>query len=422
MEGKNQRIYFDSIPDPSTLPKIEKKLMVSPQPVPDDLNNQNNQKSLDELVPKGCKEMVLNFKKQMMDYIGSCLNNYENDSSIYSFLSDLNLPSSLETVLSQNEISESLWKRINEVQQKGGSIYLTNNITNLDKKSEDVARRINDIKTVLKNEEEENNKYAQLYGTRWTRMPSDKINFQYLNILNDYAKKLDIARNCDATTKVQIMESMRFYEILTLSKEQLKNKIPIKVDASSIKECEEAKSLRQELDNLDTAKEKLMEVINKIFQTLNEDNVIPQFLKVLQKKITEKQVFTDSKVKYDEMFKELETISNEIKKIKSTIIAKNDAFIKVKTNSFKTPEENEKFFKDLENYVQQYNQRLVNLNQGMNFYNEFNNRLNEINIHVTDYLMARDIEKNDLIKQINSGLNNFSKELNQVKTQQQGIL
>jgi hypothetical protein len=420
MEGKNQRIYFDSVPDPNTLPKIEKKLMVSPQPIPDDLNNQTNYKSLDELVPKGCKEMIMNYKKQMMEYIGTCLNNYENDSTIYSFLSDLGLPSSLETVLSQNEISESLWKRINEVQQKGGSIFLTNNITNLEKKSEEVARRINDIKFVLKNEEEENNKYAQLYGTRWTRMPSDKINFQYLNILNDYAKKLEIARNCDANTKAQIMDTMRYYELLTLSRDQLRNKIPIKVDASSIKECDEAKELRKELDNLDSAKEKLMEVINKIFQTLNEDNVIPQFLKVLQKKTTEKGVFAENKSKYDDMFKELEVSSNEIKNIKKAIASKNDAFTKVKANSFKTPEENEKFFKDLENYVQGYSQRMVNLNQGINFYNEFDNRLNEVNIHVTDFLMARDMEKNELIKQINSGLNNLSTQLNQAKTEQKG--
>jgi hypothetical protein len=33
-----------------------------------------------------------------------------------------------------------------------------------------------------------------------------------------------------------------------------------------------------------------MEVIDKIFQMLNDDNIIPQFMRVLQKKTTEKAV------------------------------------------------------------------------------------------------------------------------------------
>jgi programmed cell death 6-interacting protein len=415
MEGKNGRIYFDSIPDPASLPKIEKKMMVSPAIIPDDLNSQAMQKRLEELVPKGAKEMILNYKKQMMEYISQNLNNYENDSTVMQFLTDLNLPYALETVLSQNEISESLWKRINDVQQKGGTLYLTNNISNLEKKSEEVARRINDILFVIKSEEEEDNKYRNLYGNRWIRTPSSNLNFQYVGIQNDYSKKLEVARKCDSNTKAQIMENMKYYEYLGMSKDALKNKIPVKVDASSVKDCQEAKSLRADLDNLDNIKEKLMEVINKIFQSLNEDNVIPQFIQVLQGKTTEKNVFNENKSKYDEIFKELEFVSNEVKEMKKSIIAKNEAFTKVKTASFKTPPENEKFLKDLEEYVQGYNQRLVNLNQGMNFYNEFNTRLDEVNIHVTDFLMARDLEKNENIKSINSGLNNLSKELSELK-------
>lgn len=36
---------------------------------------------------------------------------------------------------------------------------------------------------------------------------------------------------------------------------------------------------------------------------------------------------------------------------------------------------------------------------------EFHQRLNEINTRITDYLLARDLEKNEIIKQITSGHN-----------------
>lgn len=39
MYEKNKKIYFDAIPNPSTLPKIEKKQMAKPTPLVDDLTN-----------------------------------------------------------------------------------------------------------------------------------------------------------------------------------------------------------------------------------------------------------------------------------------------------------------------------------------------------------------------------------------------
>lgn len=86
------------------------------------------------------------------------------------------------------------------------------------------------------------------------------------------------------------MDVMKNFEFLGLSRENLKNKIPVKTDSNALKNSEEAISLRKDLDELDVLKEKIMAIINQIFQTLNEDNVIPQFIGVLQGKTTEKAV------------------------------------------------------------------------------------------------------------------------------------
>jgi hypothetical protein len=79
-------------------------------------------------------------------------------------------------------------------------------------------------------------------------------------------------------------------------------------------------------------------------------------------------------------------------------------------------QQNEKFFSDLDNYVQTYNQKFINLQQGANFYQQFNIRLNELNSQITDYLFSRDIEKNDFIKIITSGQNIQMSGYNQQKT------
>ena len=69
----------------------------------------------------------------------------------------------------------------------------------------------------------------------------------------------------------------------------------------------------------------------------------------------------------------------------------------------KTSQENEKFCADLESYVQLYNQKSSGLSQGLSFYSEFSFRVNDVYQKAHDFIMAREIEKNDLIKNINNG-------------------
>jgi hypothetical protein len=110
------------------------------------------------------------------------------------------------------------------------------------------------------------------------------------NIFYNGVEKLKIAKNCDASIKESIVENIRFFELLNLPKPALENKIPVKSDDSKLKNSEEAVALRKDLDTLEGLKNKCMETIDRIFQMLNEDNIIPEFIRVLQKKTTEKAV------------------------------------------------------------------------------------------------------------------------------------
>lgn len=86
---------------------------------------------------------------------------------------------------------------------------------------------------------------------------------------------------------------------------------------------------------------------------------------------------------------------------------KNDNFnkIKLKFASSSKSEENEKFFKKLEKYIIEYNQVHFKLSQGSNFYNQFLIKLNELNARVEDYMMARNLEKEDSVQSIARGEN-----------------
>ena len=64
MSEKNLRIYYDSVPEAKSLPKIEKLIKAVPTPYPDDFNKVvEGQGVLEDMVPKEVRSMVENYKK-----------------------------------------------------------------------------------------------------------------------------------------------------------------------------------------------------------------------------------------------------------------------------------------------------------------------------------------------------------------------
>lgn len=128
------------------------------------------------------------------------------------------------------------------------------------------------------------------YLNRWTRQASHNTNFQYYQLIEEYKKKLDQAKQCDGALKQSMSDNFKNFDLISLPRETLKNKMPVKKNTNALVESVEAKELAAELAELDKLKSKLVEAINCLFQILNEDNIIPQMIKVLQKKTTEQAV------------------------------------------------------------------------------------------------------------------------------------
>lgn len=180
-----------------------------------------------------------------------------------------------------------MWKRILETQQRGGAMYIANTLSLLQAKPEEINKKIVDIEKMLVIEAEDDAKFKNMYMNRWTRKPSQTLNVPMFQTMFEYKQKLNQAKSCDALVKEDIVNNMKYFELINLTREQLKNKLPVKMDTNLLSNSEEAKELSSELDVLEGLKAKFVESVNKVFQTLNEDNIIPQMIKVLQKKTTE---------------------------------------------------------------------------------------------------------------------------------------
>ena len=402
MLDKN-KVYRNPCPELANLPKALQKIMANPAMPPDYKDNVEDSKELDALIPREVRQMIEQYKGKMMEFITQQLNQYENEDTITQFLNSLGLPSSLETVLSSSNISDSLWRNISDVQSRGGIMYLNNLMKSLQSMPGEIKNRIEQSENLIKNEDAEDQKLRSQYGTKWNRRQSSDLNGNYVNTLKDYKNKLQQAMQCDQSTINDIQNNLKYFDLLSLSREALDQKIPKRVDTNAIKQCKEANDLRAEMDNLENEKNKAMEVIGKIFSSLNDDNVAAQFIQVIQKKTTENTIFDQNKAEYMVKFNELGEISNNIRNIKVNIQNKNEIFLRVKNDKFRPDPANEQFFRDLNNYVQLFRTKEQQLQQGLNFYKKFDQKMNELNRNISDFLMARDMDKNELIRYIMGG-------------------
>ena len=113
----------------------------------------------------------------------------------------------------------------------------------------------------------------------------------------------------------------------------------------------------------------------------------------------------ESKPKYEEKLKHLDALTEKINELKQRITTKNEIFTKIKNDRFKPNLENERFFKAIEDNINLYNLRAASVQQGIVFYNDFFKRIEDLNSGIKDYVLSRDLEKQDLMNAIQSGTN-----------------
>lgn len=113
----------------------------------------------------------------------------------------------------------------------------------------------------------------------------------------------------------------------------------------------------------------------------------------------------ENKPKYEEKLKPLDLLTNKVNELKKSIETKNEIFNKIKNDQFKPNPDNENFFKSIEDSINLYNMKASLVQNGIIFYSEFFKKIDELNSSIKDYILSRDLEKQDLINAIQNGTN-----------------
>ena len=417
---KNDRIYRQALPQPGSF-KLEKKDLMNPM-IPDNLfigenktklKDKYNQLShgLDSLVPQMTRDQIQNFRNKIDSYLRDNIGQCESEKTIMLFIQNLFLPRYLVERKKEGENNSGrfpipLWEKINQIQKMGGAMGLSGKMQTIMNKSNYLINQLQHTLNSFKKEEADDNQQRQKYGNDcWIRKPSNQINFKYIGAIQNYIQNLQNTRKFDQKQNDDIINSAKNFEIFGYSKEKLESNIPgDKAGLNNLSSDEE--KIKNEINKLYQLSDQCMEIINPIYEYINEDeNIIPVFVEVLEKKTTEEAVFKKFKEEYDGKIEKLKQISEEVKKQKNEVSNAVQKYgQKINTNNgYGISDEAKKYFNDIEEKVKYFMHINEKIQKGENYYNGLYQKIEELIRASNKWMTSRNEEKNVLIDAIKKG-------------------
>ena len=406
----NKRIYHQYTPATDTL-KLETKILMNALPIENLYIGENQIKIMDDaniycedlesLVPHDIKQMFDNYKIKINSFMEQYLTKYETDISIKRFIQSLNLPPKL-TSKPIDVKNPNFWKKISEIQNLGGTVYLSNLMKQLLGKSNDLIEYLNTILSKITNEEKEDNFYRQKLGQQWTLTPSNTSNSNYIQTIKDYINQINKTREFDIKDNNLLAESIKKFEELNLPKEQLEEKIV--QSQNKIQITSDEKRIREEIVKLYELGDKSYDITNPILKEIKSGSeALYLFSEVASNRMNEEQVFEETKQKYLKIMEPIEGISNQAKEQINKIrelcpnINENDYFPMENNNN---NADESKYFANLENLIDEYMETIKKIKKFENIYKEIENNMSNLLKDINSWLDKRKNEQKTVLSSI----------------------
>ena len=258
----------------------------------------------------------------------------------------------------------------------------------------------------FKNEENDDNMMRQRFGNKWIRKPSNVLNIKFISTIKNYLNNLEKTSLYDQRQMDDICNNAKYFEKISQSKEKLVKDIPGKIIKEKPKNNSEDQ-LHEEVLNLIDLSDKTSDIINPIYDQLNDDTlVLSMFIEVLEKTTTEQAIFNKNKEEYEKKFKELKELSEQIlnqKKVITELSAKLLPNMMKKKSNENFDNEAMEYFNELDKYANLYLKMYDKCKKGEEFYNNLQYKVDELLAASNQWMIRRNEEKNILAQTISNG-------------------
>ena len=416
LEDTNNRIYHQA------LPREEEKIepFKNNKPVlPDNIYlNENSGKltnddkvncsDLDLLIPKEAKAMLDNYKQKMNELAKTNIDRYENDETIKDFVQNLFLPKKLSVRREEYDENESpieipsqILKKLESIRAAGGVNKLRSIMEGIMTNSNGLLDKLTNLVRSFEAEDIDDEKCRNKYIDKWLRPPSKKLNGNFINSIHNYIKTIQNTKYYDQQEYNDLMCNLAFFQELSKSNIEIINKIPI--DEKLISELPIEKQIREEIFKLYDLGDDCMKIIKPIYNEINADEtIVIEFIKVLAKKTTEQHIFESRKNKYEEKFKNLENLTNQIRNQEEKInklVSENREKMESRENPNKSREAID-YFQTLEKYADLFLIKMEKVKKGENFYRDLTQKITDLGNAANEWMIRRNEEKMAILSTI----------------------
>ncbi|CDW88356.1 programmed cell death 6-interacting protein [Stylonychia lemnae] len=423
----NKTIYFEKEIPLDKLPRPDSQNLVKYEPPSEDIDLKISlQDKLRFIVPP----QIRVYQEELRQQISEILNHeYEldnnNEQTQKFFMDQHHLPQALYSVSAPNEIPDQIWDKVEEFQKRGGIQTVMDQLEGIKALKQNNIKLLDDMKVILDEEEGTDFKLRQQYGEKWIRTESVKINGHMKFQVNEFKNKAEIADKTDEKIETKFKAQIADLDILKFSRQQLSQQIPGGSNQDQIQQSHGYQSLQLNLQELDKLKERKQKIFEEAIQKSQNLNVIDDMTQVHQGLQEKGTVFEKYKQEFRQIFSQLETIEKQRMELNQQIEVNMHEFNQIKAQGSGQNSETQDFYRKLDGSLQYVNELNGMLAQANNFHSQLCEHLNKIYQDVMDFKMSRDLEKNDMVQQINSsqvmgmGGPAIQQNLNQPPVQQQ---
>lgn len=402
-EYDNQKVYHYKVPSFEELPSIEKKELAKTSPI--DLTALVTVLDpFERLYPIRVMEAKTRFTEQLNVLMGAQLKAArEHRDGIKAQLSAMGLPASILAAEQKQGFPSQVHEKIAKLNQSGGIPRLSELKTTVDDMANSTRESLKALNKLLDEEQDMDKKCRDQFQSQWLVQPSANLTGTMRKSINEYDTKLQQAGKSDNFVDKKIGDNQEKFMRFTLEPHELDKLMPnpdLK-DASDTlgKSFSDLKSFLAQMDQYFAEEEKI-ENAAKAMQQDDAANVETRFIEQQDNVDT---AITKEIGKYSSLFGSFVPLQQEEDLLLNNITGANQAFTQSRHQS-NSLQKREAIIQDMYAGINKFDEILANLQEGIRFYTQMQDIVKKLQQKVSDFVVARRLQREDLIANIQSQL------------------
>jgi len=400
VEHENETIYF--YPIPKTVPEVQGTVLVYSIPWKDPVVPPEELHCFEVLISLEMQKTISKFTNTVTQTVTEERKAVQEATSHTKvFLSSLNLPAALEAMEINVGLPDEVWKKIQDVQFKGGVKILTEvhrQVSMARKHSRDQFER---IKNDLQKGKQEDDEMKLLYGPHVRRCSTGQITVGIQEKINTIEEFFNSASQTDEKLYSEWKSREDSLNGLASNRSVLEAQIPT---ISANKKTSESQTLEKLLDSLYLilTKRELLMIRMTTAGDQAETEIKSRLINNQETKKSHSEVCEECMAKMTEIKTTINQLHEEEKKLYEQIRSANEKFLMSRDQSEQLKARQAKI-QALNDAVDLFTKLLTHFLEGQKFYNDLSQlKIMPLERDTSGYIMARTVEKQELLNKLNS--------------------